>query len=218
MSSQQTLRVRPTKIELIRLKRRLSLARRIHRILRERLTILIAEFLNIVRSLVEERRELVKMLRARYVDVTIALLEHSLGEIEAYGESLPKIFEVYSATKNIMGVKAPLLEVRFKEEYKTLRKPLSSTMSIAVEKTRSAYLDIIEKIIDMAENERTLELLGREIARTRRRVNILEHVIIPRLEATIKYLQMMFDEREREEKTRLKRVKAVLSRRRGGGR
>jgi len=218
MSSQQILRVRPTKIELIRLKRRLSLARRIHRILRERLTILVAEFLNIVRSLVEERKELIKMLKTGYNNITMALLEHSSSEIRSYGESIPRIFEVYSAIKNIMGVKTPFLEVRFKEEYKILRKPLSPTMSIAIEKTRSTYLEIIEKIISLAENERTLELLGREIARTRRRVNILEHIIIPRLEATIKYLQMMFDEREREEKTRLKRVKAVLSRRRGGGR
>lgn len=218
MSSQQVLRIRPTKIELIKLKRRLALAKRIHRILRERLTILVAEFLSTVRNLVEERKELIKILQQGYENITLTLLEHSTSEIKVYGESLPQILELYSATKNIMGVKAPFLEVRFREEYKELEKPTSPVMSSALEKTRKTYLEIFERIASIAENEKTLELLGREIARTRRRVNILEHIIMPKLEATIKYLQMMFDEREREEKTRLKRVKAILSRRRGGER
>ncbi len=214
--SQQILRVRPTKIELIRLKRRLALARRIHRILRERLTILVAEFLNSMRILANSRREIMDKLASIYTRISLLNFQHSGDFIKAYIESSPQMIDVYAASKNIMGVKAPFIDVRLREEYKQLKTILSPTTSILLESIRSSSIDIVSKLLDLAEGEKTLEMLGKEILRTRRRVNILEHVVIPRLEATIKYLEMMFDEREREEKTRLKRVKEILKRRRGG--
>ncbi len=215
MSSQQILKVRPTKIELIRLRRRLKLAKRIHRILRERLTILVAEFLNSVRQVVDERRELIKLLEKGYANESLIRMFHSSGELENIARTSPKLLNVYVATKNIMGVRTPFIDYRRVEEYEELKIPVSLGLtSIPLEVTRKIFAEILEKALELAEHEKTLDLLSKEIMRTRRRVNILEHVIIPRLEATIKYLEMMFDEREREEKTRLKRVKAVLSRRR----
>ena len=213
--SQQILKVRPTKIELIRLRRRLKLAKRIHRILRERLTILVAEFLNSVRQVVDERKDIVKLLERGYASESLIRMFHSAGELDNIARTSPKVIEVYAAMKNIMGVRAPFIDYRRVEEYEELKTPISlGSTSIALEITRKTFMEILEKVLELAEHEKTLDLLSKEIARTRRRVNILEHVIIPRLEATIKYLEMMFDEREREEKTRLKRVKAVLSRRR----
>ena len=213
--SQQILKVRPTKIELIRLRRRLKLAKRIHRILRERLTILVAEFLNSVRQVVDERKDIVKLLERGYASESLIRIFHSAGELDNIARTSPKVIEVYAAMKNIMGVRAPFIDYRRVEEYEELKTPISlGSTSIALEITRKTFMEILEKVLELAEHEKTLDLLSKEIARTRRRVNILEHVIIPRLEATIKYLEMMFDEREREEKTRLKRVKAVLSRRR----
>ncbi len=213
--SQQILKVRPTKIELIRLRRRLKLAKRIHRILRERLTILVAEFLNSVRQVVNERKDIVKLLERGYASESLIRIFHSAGELDNIARTSPKVIEVYAAMKNIMGVRAPFIDYRRVEEYEELKTPISlGSTSIALEITRKTFMEILEKVLELAEHEKTLDLLSKEIARTRRRVNILEHVIIPRLEATIKYLEMMFDEREREEKTRLKRVKAVLSRRR----
>ncbi len=213
--SQQILKVRPTKIELIRLRRRLKLAKRIHRILRERLTILVAEFLNSVRQVVDERKDIVKLLERGYASESLIRMFHSAGELDNIARTSPKVIEVYAAMKNIMGVRAPFIDYKKVEEYEELKTPISlGSTSIALEITRKTFMEILEKVLELAEHEKTLDLLSKEIARTRRRVNILEHVIIPRLEATIKYLEMMFDEREREEKTRLKRVKAVLSRRR----
>ncbi len=213
--SQQILKVRPTKIELIRLRRRLKLAKRIHKILRERLTILITEFLNSVRQVVSERKDIIKLLERGYVNESLIRMFHSAGELDSIARTLPKVIEVYVATKNIMGVRAPFIDYKRIEEYEELKTPISlGSTSIALEITRKTFIEILEKILELAEHEKTLDLLSKEIARTRRRVNILEHIIIPRLEATIKYLEMMFDEREREEKTRLKRVKAVLSKRR----
>jgi len=70
----------------------------------------------------------------------------------------------------------------------------------------------LETIIELAELQRSLESLGMEIARAKRITNALEHILIPGLVVTIKYLNMKFEEREREEKSRLKRVKVLLER------
>jgi V/A-type H+-transporting ATPase subunit D len=70
----------------------------------------------------------------------------------------------------------------------------------------------LEAIVELAELQRGLELLGMEINRTKRIVNALEYIIIPGLQATIRDLDMKFEERDREEKSRLKRVKVLLQR------
>jgi len=71
----------------------------------------------------------------------------------------------------------------------------------------------LEACVEMAELQRSLELLGEEIHRTKRIVNALEYLTIPSLQDTIKYLNMKFEERDREEKSRLKRVKVLLEQR-----
>ena len=68
----------------------------------------------------------------------------------------------------------------------------------------------LEAIVALAEFQSTLEILGREINRTKRIVNALEYLVIPNLETTIRFLYMKFEERDREEKARLKRVKVLL--------
>ena len=84
----------------------------------------------------------------------------------------------------------------------------------------SSYLDQaareweanLEAIVRLAELQRGLDVMGAEINRTKRIVNALEYIVIPELKATIKYLNMKFEERDREEKSRLKRVKVLLQR------
>jgi Archaeal/vacuolar-type H+-ATPase subunit D len=73
--------------------------------------------------------------------------------------------------------------------------------------------DFILNLIELAKLEYSLRELGKEISATKRRTNALQYIIIPRLRSTIKALQLKFDEREREEKARLKRIKQVLARR-----
>ena len=75
--------------------------------------------------------------------------------------------------------------------------------------------EALRTIIELAELQRGLELLGTEISRTKRITNALEYIIIPNLKATIRFLAMKFEERDREEKARLKRVKVLLAREAG---
>ena len=82
-----------------------------------------------------------------------------------------------------------------------------------VDQTAQLSEKCLEAIVALAELQSSLELLGREINRTKRIVNALEYLIIPSLQVTIKFLYMKFEERDREEKSRLKRVKVLLEQR-----
>ena len=202
------LRVRPTKIELIRLRKRLALAKKVHRILRERLTILVNEFLIKVREAFTLRKEVSSNIVNIY---NRAFLLYSV-----YGENVVKYYNVNTRKKlnaivgleNIMGVKT--VTVRLEEpEY-------VETGSISdLDNFRRECIEIIKDIIELGKAEKAIEALGKEILKTKRKVNALEYTLIPQIWNTIRYLRMKFEEREREEKARLKRVKALLEKRRG---
>lgn len=201
-------RVRPTKIELIRLRRRLVLARKVHRILRERLTILVNEFLIRVREAYRLRlrvNELVYRVYGRAVSLS-ALYGDDVYRY--YSSTLIKSTKVVSGVENIMGVKTRSVVVKDLESVKPLYHGLDSF--------RDEARMLFNTIIELGRAEQALMALGSEIERTKRKVNALKYIVIPRLESTINYLRMKFEEREREEKARLKRVKAVLEKRRGG--
>ncbi len=211
--SHAILRVRPTKIELIRLKRRLALARRIHKILKERLMILVTEYLNNIKIAMKLRSKIKEQISQLYTSSTLAHSIHGYSGIDLLAKATNKPFELVVGTQSIAGVRTIYLEFRKKADLQEKPLPLNIT-SIAAEETRIEALKLMEDLIELAEKEKLLDLLGKEISRTKRRVNVLEYMFIPKLKATIKYLQMKFEEREREEKIRLKRVKVVLSRRR----
>ncbi len=210
MSSREIVRIaRPTKLELIRLRRRLATARRIHRILRDRLTLLVQEFFIVIRKLYRARAELSRELRELYPLYTRALILTGPRSLEAMVKPGARGAWIAAATRSVAGVRAPLIEL---EEVSSTPLPFAP---IEVGEIARRGRRVLELACAIAELEKELEMLGVELERTRRRVNMLEHVLIPRLVNTIKYLRMKFEEREREEKARLKRVKTVLARRRG---
>ncbi len=206
----QILRIsRPTKLELIRLRRRLAIARRIHRILRDRLTLLVQELFVVIRKIVKARRELNDLLSRCYAGYTRALAVHGYDGLATISSPLGRGIEVYAGTRNVAGVRAPIMEIA---EIRTDRWSYIPPELLPCIEVRDK---VIELIIRIAELEKELQRIGQEFDRTKRRVNMLEYVLIPRLMNTIRYLRMKFEEREREEKVRLKRIKYVLARRRG---
>ncbi len=210
MSSREIVRIaRPTKLELIRLRRRLATARRIHRILRDRLTLLVQEFFIVIRKLYRAREELSSELRELYPLYERALALSGVEGLEIMVKPGARGARVLAAYRSVAGVRAPLIEVE-----EVISTPLPFAPIEVAEITKRGRR-ILEVACSIAELEKELQMLGLELERTRRRVNMLEHVLIPRLVNTIKYLRMKFEEREREEKARLKRVKTVLARRRG---
>ncbi|MCC6014587.1 MAG: V-type ATP synthase subunit D [Desulfurococcaceae archaeon] len=206
MSSGEIIKIsRPTKIELIRLRRRLVLARRLHRILRDRLTLLVQEFYIALRRAYELRAKLNSLLSEIYPSYYSTLRIHGYEHLELVSSDTATGVEVSASTRNAMGVVVPMLELR--GTY-----PSSAILPIELYGVQLKRVEFLETVVLLAEYEKALVLLGAEIARTRRKVTMLEKILIPRIMRTIAYLKMKFDEMEREEKVRMLRTKSFLER------
>lgn len=208
---QQLLKVRPTKIEFIKLRRRLSLAERVQRITKEKLSILTLEFLQVVKETMEARRKLLDQFSEAYKALSIAAGYHGYVALEKELIATEGSSKVVTSSRSIAGVRIPSLEL-IEAEKAIKRYNLANTSSF-LDYAAGSFQKCLEAIVDLAELQRSLELLGMEINRTRRIVNALEYVVIPGLQMTIRYLYIKFEERGREEKARLKRVKVLLQQR-----
>lgn len=209
--AEQVLKVRPTKIELIRLRRRLTLATRIERIIKDRLSILMLEFLQIAREAVEARTQMVAEFTQAYRALSIAAGYHGYTALEKEFLASGKDLEVVSGSRNIAGARVPSLELKEKES--AMRGYSLVDTSAPLDRAAELFEKCLESMVALAELQSSLELLGHEINRTKRIVNALDYIVIPSLRTTIKFLYMKFEERDREEKSRLKRVKSLLERR-----
>ena len=208
---QQVIKVtRPTKIELIRLRRRLALATRIQKIVKDRVSILILEFLQIARQTVAAKQRLVDEFAENYRTLSITAGYHGYIALEKELAASERDLSIATGQRNIGGVRIPAFEL--KGDGAGARSYSLADTSSWLDRTAGLSQQSLETIVELAELQRSLELLGREINRTKRILNALEYLIIPGLTVTIKYLYMKFEERDREEKSRLKRVKVLLER------
>jgi len=206
----QLIRVRPTKIELVKLKRRLSLAQRVQKIVKDRLSILTMEFLQTARDTVEAKRKLLDVSSRLYRALSIAAGYHgyvAMGKELAAGEADLK---VAAGSRNIAGVRIPSFELA--DNDKSLKEYSLADTSSWFDREAQLSGECLKAVVELAELQRSFELLAMEINRTKRITNALEYVVIPGLQATISYLNMKFEERDREEKARLKRVKVLVAR------
>ena len=207
----QLIKVRPTKIELIKLRRRLSLASRIQKIVKDRLSILMLEFLQTARETVEAKQKLLDEFSEAYKALSVAAGYHGYIALEKELIATERDLEIVAGSRNVAGARVPSFELKGTEKA-IMRYNLVDTSSW-LDQTAQLSEKCLEAIVVLAELQRGLEILGRETNRTKRIVNALEYLIIPSLQTTIKFLYMKFEERDREEKSRLKRVKVLLEQR-----
>ena len=197
-------------MELVKLKRRLTLAQRVQKIVKDRLSILTMEFLQTARETVEAKRKLVDAFSEAYKALSIATGYHGYIALEKELIATEADPKVAAGSRNIAGVRIPSFELR--ENGRPMRGYNLVDTSSWLDHAAQLYEKCLKATVELAELQRSLELLGMEINRTKRITNALEYIIIPALQATIKYLNMKFEERDREEKTRLKRVKVLVAR------
>jgi V/A-type H+-transporting ATPase subunit D len=202
---------RPTKIELARLKRRLKLATRIQKIVKDRLSILIMEFFQTVRECTSVKEKLLTELSEAYRAFSLTVGYHGSVPLEKELLISEATMTVYGGTRNVGGVWVPLFEIETSPTRQTVTNPIDT--SSLIDHTARLSQKFLERMVELAELQRSLELLGLEINKVKRISNALEYVLIPALDATIKYLAMKFEEREREEVARLKRVKLLIEQR-----
>ena len=200
--------VSPTRMELKRLKNRYAAARRGHKLLKDKRDELMKHFLDTVRENEELREKVEKKLRAYYRSFTAAgavgnprMLEEAL--ITSSGENL-----ISMELSRTMGVTVPVLEggdITVGIGYGMAFTPAG--LDAALEELSQLSADMIK----LAELEKTAQLLAGEIERTRRRVNALEYILMPRYLESIKIISMKLDEDERGSRARLMKVKEMAA-------
>jgi V/A-type H+-transporting ATPase subunit D len=207
------LAVNPTRMELTRLKKALQVARKGHKLLKDKRDELMRQFLGIVRESRRLRETVEVKLKEANNSFTVA---NSVMQSEMLTSALmlPKQeVELDIKQENIMSVNVPTYDIHYKQHnrndvYSYGYAFTSGDLDEAITKLAGALPDLLQ----LAELEKAIQLIASEIEKTRRRVNALEHVMIPNYEDTIRYIAMKLDENERSSTARLMKVKDMLLR------
>ena len=204
------LAVNPTRMELTNLKKKLVTARRGHKLLKDKRDELMRRFLDLVRENRELRDEAEK--RVAEANAHMALARSVMDDETLEGALMmpSQRMSVEVGTQNIMSVDLPVFEAHFDSgEGAELPYGFAFT-STDLDAAVREMSDILPLLLRLAQTEKTCRLLAAEIEKTRRRVNALEHVMIPRYEETIRYITMKLDENDRSTTTRLMKVKDMM--------
>lgn len=204
------LDVKPTRSELIQLKKRIQLSERGYKLLKMKRDGLILEFFKILNEARNVRTELDAAYLRAEEKINLASAVNGMVAVRSVAFTAKESPAISLSGKNIMGVVVP--KISSTGVKKTLLERgygIIGTNSY-IDETADAYEDLVEKIITAAELETTMKRLLDEIEKTKRRVNALEFKVIPELTAAMKYIRFALEEMERENTFRLKRVKARM--------
>ena len=208
MAKQQ---VNPTRMELTRLKRKLATTTRGHKLLKDKRDELMRQFLDLVRENKALREKVEAGIAA--ANKNFVLARAGMADEVLNVAMMAPMQEVYLETshRNVMSVDIPVFE------YKTRTSDANNIYSYGYAFTSSdlddavkSLADILPDMLRLAECEKSCQLMAAEIEKTRRRVNALEHVMIPETQENIKYITMKLDESERSTQIRLMKVKDML--------
>jgi V/A-type H+-transporting ATPase subunit D len=205
------LSVNPTRMELSRLKRRLKTATRGHKLLKDKQDELMKRFIDLVRKNNDLRIKMEDELTSSLKEFMMA---KAVMSTELFEEALimpTEKIELDVSKKNIMSVNVPVMKfVRQSREGASIFPYGFAQTSGELDGAIKKLYDILPNLLELAEVEKSCQLMADEIEKTRRRVNALEYVMIPQLEETIKYISMKLDENERGNLTRLMKIKTMM--------
>ena len=203
--------VSPTRMELTRLKGKLRTAQRGHKLLKDKRDELMKQFLDTVREVRSLRAEVEEELMTVHKSFTVA---SALMSSEALEQALlyPKqSVELTRTTQNIMSVNVPVYDFQTKTKSESDIYPYGfAATSGELDDAVEALGRVFQKMLKLAQIEKSAQLMAEEIEKTRRRVNALEYVKIPQMEEAIQYITMKLDENERANTIRLMKVKDML--------
>ena len=199
--------IKPTRSELLKTKKQIKLAKGGYSLLKKKRDGLILEFFDILKRAKTIRTELVEEYKIALAKINIARTLEGDLKVKSIAMAIHNIPDVNLTTKNIMGVKVPKIESsEIKKEF--MERGYGIYNSSAIDEAASSYEKVVQKIILAAEVETSMRKLLNEIEKTKRRVNGLEFVVIPRLDKVKSFIQLRLEEMERENTFRMKRIKA----------
>ena len=203
--------VNPTRMELSRLKKKLNTATRGHKLLKDKRDELMRRFLEMVRENRALRMKVEEQIKA--ANANFVLAKSSMSDETLKAALLAPKQEVYVSTsyRNVMSVDIPVFdtETRTPDPNDIYSYGFAFT-SADLDDAVKSLADILPDLIKLAEIEKSCQLMADEIEKTRRRVNALEHVMIPETQEQIRYITRKLDENERSTQTRLMKVKDMM--------
>ncbi|HXZ89799.1 MAG TPA: V-type ATP synthase subunit D [Candidatus Dormibacteraeota bacterium] len=201
--------IHPTRMELLTLRKRRKIAERGRDLLREKLDALMIEFFQFVREITALRSKAQKLLTEAYDDFVEAQMAIGSVRLEQASVRVEDRFTIETKTRNVIGVTIPYIQVTLKPLVAFPYNPYDT--SIKLDEATLKMAEAIKAIAELSSAEAAVKKLAEAIASTKRRVNSLEYVIIPRMLATIRYIEMHLEEAEREDFFRLKRIKGRMA-------
>lgn len=204
-------RVTPTRMELTRLKKKRITAVRGHKLLKDKRDELMRQYLDLVRENMDLRKKVEAGILSANRNFVIARAGMSEPELHTALLAPKQEVQLKPGRKNVMSVDIPIFDYKMRtadenDIYSYGFAFTSSDLDGAVK----SLADILPDMIRLAECEKACQMMASEIEKTRRRVNALEHVIIPETEKNIKYITMKLDENERSTQIRLMKVKDMM--------
>lgn len=203
------MNVNPTRMELTRLKKRLKTALRGHKLLKDKRDDLMKRFLELVRHNKELREQVEAKIAAVYEGFVVASAVMSPRMLEE-ALMLPKQqIKLDIGNQNIMSVNVPVFKYDAAEVEDIYSYGFAETAG-ELDDSVAALKEVLPYLLELAQAEKSAQLLAEEIEKTRRRVNALEYVQIPSLQETIRYITMKLDENERGNLARLMKIKDMM--------
>ncbi len=197
----------PTKIELIRIKRSLRVAKSVYKILEDKREVLLKRLDELIEQAGKAREDLWEPLSDAYRALFDSYLKLGPLKVESVAATIPKSIEVSLTLKRIIDVTVPALQIS--EKSISLSYGFADTSS-ALDAASFAMRQVLPAILKAAEIENSIFRLASELERTQRLLNALEYIIIPQYEEAVRSITSTLDEREREDFVRLKKIKKVL--------
>ena len=203
--------INPNRMELLKLKRQLVTARRGHKLLKDKRDELMRQFLEIIRLNQELRQKVEKLLADVSGQMVMARAVMAPEVLETALMAGRESMSLSVDTRNITSVHVPVFASPFAISGQSTHLPYGlASVAGELDEAVSALNQALPVMIQLAEAEKTAQLLADEIEKTRRRVNSLEYVLIPELSESIRSISMKMDENERGNLTRLMKVKDMI--------
>jgi V/A-type H+-transporting ATPase subunit D len=203
--------ITPTRMVLNQMKGRYKTAVRGHKLLKDKRDELMRQFMDIIRRNRELRTKVEEGLTGAFAALTVASAIMSPEMLEQALLDPRQSVELEMTFKNIMSVNVPVYDFKTKSADASEIYPYGfAQTSGELDDAMAKMAQVFEDMLELAQVEKTMQMLAQEIEKTRRRVNALEYVMIPELQENIKYITMKLEENENSTKVRLMKVKDML--------
>jgi len=201
------LRINPNRMELLKLRKRLALARRGHKLLEDKLEEMMRRFLILLKDIDKAKIDFIEKTQSIVKDLIYCRITSSRDDFEEATSKVESHIKLNVSTIRIMNVKVPEFEIK---ELKIDKHYDFFKTSAQLDFVIANAAEFIRSLLKLAQLLKTVDILSYEIERTRRRVNALEYILIPSIEETIRYITQKLSELERGNLVRLMRVKEIV--------